>query len=298
MRGIMQRSRRITVKKILAGMMITMALAGVSLATTQGGKIATVTIPPTPSQYATEPQPLTVAQCAQCHPSLFRNLKDDGGRHRFACQSCHNAFHTYSPRKGNWDAIMPKCSSCHEAPHGPKVTNCNDCHANPHAPKKIAASAQLAAVCFDCHGSVRDQLAKNPSKHTKVACMTCHTSHGSIPSCFSCHKPHVEGQSLSTCLTCHPVHQPLRITYGKDVPSRTCGSCHAKIFNKLTNNTSKHRTVACVTCHKDRHRYIPQCSDCHGKPHQKVIHDKFPQCLTCHIDVHDMPVMPSQSFKK
>src|SRR5437016_1788191 len=125
MRGIMQISRRITVKKILAGMMITMALAGVSLATTQGGKIATVTIPPTPSQYATEPQLLTVAQCAQCHPSLFRNLKDDGGRHRFACQSCHNAFHTYSPKKGNWDAIMPKCSSCHEAPHGPKVTNCN-----------------------------------------------------------------------------------------------------------------------------------------------------------------------------
>lgn len=298
MRGIMLKSRLITVKKILAGMMITMALAGVSLAAPQGGKIATVTIPPTPSQYAVEPQPLTASQCGQCHPGLFRNLKDDGGRHRFACQNCHNTFHAYSPRKGNWDAIMPKCASCHEAPHGPKVTNCTACHSNPHAPKKIAGSAQLATACFDCHGSVRDQLVKNPSKHTKVACMSCHTSHGSIPSCFSCHKPHVEGQALTTCIPCHPVHQPLKVTYGRDVPSRTCGSCHAKEFKATSKDTSRHKKVACVTCHKDRHRYIPQCSDCHGLPHQKVIHDKFPKCLTCHIDVHDMPVMPSSPMKK
>lgn len=278
--------------------MITMALAGVSLAAPQGKTIATVTIPQTPSEYASEPQPLTVAQCAQCHIGLYRDLKDNGGRHRFACQNCHNAFHAYNPRKGNWDTIMPKCNSCHKAPHGPKVTDCTGCHSNPHAPKKIAASAQLTAACFDCHGTVRDQLVKNPSKHTKVACMTCHTSHGFKPSCFNCHKPHNIGQSLSTCIPCHPVHQPLLIKYGGDVPSRTCSSCHAQIFNALMNSTSKHKNVACVTCHKNLHRFIPQCSDCHGKPHMKVIHDKFPKCLTCHVDVHDMPVMPpSSSFK-
>lgn len=293
----MRKPKFVTGKRILAGLMITMALAAVSHAAPQGKKIATVAIPATPEQYASEPQPLTASQCAQCHIGLFRNLKDNGGRHQFACQNCHNTFHAYSPRKGNWDAIMPKCASCHAAPHGARITDCAACHTNPHAPRKIAATPQLANACFECHGTVRDQLVKYPSKHTKVACMTCHTSHGFKPSCFTCHKPHTEGQALSTCIPCHPVHQPRQISYGKDVPSRTCGACHTKIFNSLTKNTSKHRTVACVTCHKDRHRYVPQCSDCHGKPHKQVIHDKFPRCLTCHIDVHDLPVMPSVSNK-
>jgi hypothetical protein len=293
----MKSSGLITGKRILAGLVLTMALAVFSHAAPQAKSIATVTIPPAPEQYASEPQPLTATQCGQCHTGPYRNLKDDGGRHRFACQNCHNVFHAYNPRKGNWDAIMPKCASCHAAPHGAKITDCAACHANPHAPKKIAATAQLANACFDCHGSVREQLVQKPSKHTKVACMTCHTSHGFKPSCFTCHKPHTEGQALSTCIPCHPVHQPLQIKFGKDVPSKTCAGCHAKIFNTLSKNTSKHRTVACVTCHKDRHRYIPQCSDCHGKPHKQVIHDKFPRCLTCHIDVHDLPVMPSPSNK-
>lgn len=298
MRGIMKRTISNTLRRFLAGAVIAVAFAGVSAAAEQGKKIATVTIPQTPAQYARDPQPLTADQCGQCHPGLFGNLKDEGGRHRFACQSCHINFHAYSPRKGNWDAIMPKCSACHDAPHGPKVTNCTACHSNPHAPKKIAGSAQLAAACFDCHAPVREQLVKYPSKHSKVACMTCHTSHGFIPSCFSCHKPHFQGQALSTCLPCHPAHQPLRVTYGREVPSRTCGSCHAKEFNATLKDTSKHKNVACVTCHKERHRFIPQCAGCHGKPHLKMIHDKFPQCLTCHIDVHDLPVMPSQSNKK
>jgi predicted CXXCH cytochrome family protein len=294
----MKKSKLVTVKKVMSGVAIALALTGVSLAATQGKKIATVTIPPTPEQYASEPQPLTAAQCAQCHVSPFKDLKDNGGRHRFSCQDCHNLFHAYNPRKGNWDAIMPKCASCHEKLHGPKITECSSCHANPHTPGKIAATAQLVNFCFDCHGSVREQLVKYPSKHSKVACMTCHTSHGFIPSCFTCHKPHTDGQALSTCLPCHPVHQPLQISLSKDVPSSTCGSCHAKVFNSLTKNSSKHRTLACVTCHKDRHRYVPQCSDCHGKPHKQAFHDKFPRCLSCHIDVHDLPIMSSQSKKK
>lgn len=291
-------TRFISAGKLLSGIVIAIAFTGTSLAATQGKKIATVSIPATPELYAGEPQPLTAAQCTQCHTGQFQSLKETGGRHRFSCQSCHNLFHAYNPRKGNWDAIMPKCSSCHETPHGAKVTECITCHANPHTPRKIAATPLLVTTCFDCHGSVRDQLVTYPSKHTKVACMTCHTSHGFKPSCFSCHKSHTAGLTLQACLQCHPVHQPRQISLGKDVPSSTCGSCHAKTFNTLTKSTSKHRTLACVTCHKDKHRYVPQCSDCHGKPHNKLFHDKFPRCLSCHIDVHDLPDMSSQSKKK
>jgi predicted CXXCH cytochrome family protein len=294
----MKISKLVSVKKILSGVLFAIALTGISFAATQAKKLATVTIPPTPEQYANSPQPLIASQCAQCHTNQFQNLKDIGGRHRFSCQDCHNLFHAYNPRKGNWDAIMPKCSSCHEKPHGPKITECSACHTNPHSPKKIASTVQLVTFCFDCHKSVREQLVKYPSKHTKVACATCHTSHGLKPSCFTCHKPHIDGQALSTCLQCHPVHQPLQITLNKDVPSSTCGSCHAKTLIKLLRNSSKHRSLNCVTCHKDKHRYIPQCTDCHGKPHKKAFHDKLPNCLSCHIDVHDLPVMSMGTNKK
>ena len=36
--------------------------------------------------YAQSPEPLTVAQCAQCHIGVFNKIKNDGGRHRIHCQ--------------------------------------------------------------------------------------------------------------------------------------------------------------------------------------------------------------------
>jgi hypothetical protein len=276
--------------RILTGAAFILVFAGISFAA-QGKKAATVSIAPTPEQYAVQPQPLTAIQCAQCHSAPFQGLKDNGGRHRFACQSCHDVFHAYSPRKGNYDAIMPKCASCHETPHGAKITDCVTCHSNPHTPKKITATQQLANFCFDCHGPVRDQLVKFPSKHTKVACTKCHTSHGFKPSCFICHKPHFEGQTVPQCLQCHPVHQPRQIEFATTTPSNTCSVCHSSVVTKLSKGTSKHKSVVCVTCHKGKHRYIPQCTDCHGKPHNTLFHTKYPRCLSCHIDVHDLPVL-------
>lgn len=275
-------------RAVLTAMLLITAFAGTALAET---KAATVKIPPAPEMYAIEPTPLTPSQCGQCHPNLFKTVKENGARHQFACQKCHALLHSYNPQKGNWNAIMPKCASCHDKPHGPNVTDCSVCHSNPHAPKKIPATPQLATACFNCHGDVRDTLVKFPSKHTRVACMTCHTSHGYKPSCFTCHKPHQQGQALATCLGCHPVHQPLQISYGKDVPSDTCGACHDKVYAKWNKGTSKHKGVSCVTCHESKHRAIPQCGKCHGKPHAASLHDKFPRCLTCHVDVHDPPSM-------
>ena len=256
-----------------------------------GGKIATVTIPPTPEIYAAEPQPLTVNQCGQCHPGAFGNLKNDGGKHRFDCRKCHTAFHAYNPKKGGWDAIMPKCASCHAEPHGKTVTDCAGCHTNPHAPRKVAMEARLLNACGECHAGPKEQLVKFPSKHSKLSCQTCHTSHGYKPSCFTCHKPHHEGQALATCNKCHQVHKPLQIYYEKDSPAVTCGSCHSRVYTKWQSTPSKHRKVNCATCHHTKHRLVPNCSECHGTPHKKEIHDRFPKCLSCHLDVHDLPVM-------
>jgi len=286
-------AKHISMRRILSAAAVVLAFAGLTFAA-QGKKVATVSIAPTPDQYAVQPQPLTASQCAQCHTGPFQGLKDSGGKHRFACQNCHTVFHAYSPRKGNYDAIMPKCASCHEAPHGAKITACLTCHSDPHTPRKIAAAAPIANFCYDCHGAIRKQLDTSPSKHTKVACTTCHTSHGFKPSCFTCHKPHVDGQTVAQCLQCHPVHQPRNIEFAANTPSNTCSACHGKIVTKLSKGVSKHAALTCVTCHKGKHRVIPQCTECHGKPHSSSFHEKVPRCLTCHIDVHDLPVMKSQ----
>ena len=267
-------------------------MAIVSLAAAaEGKKIATVTIPPAPELYTVQPQPLTVNQCGQCHPGVFASLRDNGLRHRFDCQKCHSTFHSYNPKKGGWDAIMPKCSSCHTEIHGSKFTDCAGCHANPHAPKKIAMDDRLIKACGQCHSGPADQLATFPSKHSKLGCQKCHTSHGYKPTCFTCHKPHYEGQTIATCTTCHSVHKPKMVTYGADVPPVACGACHGRVYAKWQKTPSKHGKVSCVSCHQSKHRAIPQCTDCHGKPHKAEIHSRFPNCLTCHVDVHDLPVM-------
>ena len=37
--------------------------------------------------YVTAPEPLTVAQCAQCHTGVFAKIQKDGKRHQNNCQS-------------------------------------------------------------------------------------------------------------------------------------------------------------------------------------------------------------------
>ncbi len=275
--------------RIIAAIMLTLfVIAGTAFAAQGNGKLK-VQIPVAPELYAKEPQPLTVDQCGQCHPGLFRNLKENGAKHRFDCQKCHTSFHVYNPKKGNYEALMPKCASCHNEPHGPKVTDCGSCHTNPHAPKTMTITTRLTNACTQCHPGPLAQLTKNLSKHTKVACVRCHTSHGFIPSCFACHKPHHQGQEVATCTKCHPVHNPLTITYPKDSPAVTCGACHKKIYGVWQKTPSKHGKVNCATCHHTKHKYVPKCIECHPAPHKKEILARFPKCLGCHLDVHDLP---------
>jgi hypothetical protein len=270
--------------------LILVVSVAVAVAAPEGKKkVATVDIPVKAELYATDPQPLTITQCGQCHPSYFSNLKNNGGKHRFDCRDCHQAFHTYNPSKGGWDALMPKCGSCHNLPHGAAVKDCASCH-NPHFPKKVTMSQRLTGACGDCHAGAKEQLVKFPSKHSKVSCQTCHTSHGFKPQCFACHKPHHQGQEIATCTKCHDVHKPLLVTYEKNSPAVTCGSCHGKIYEKWQKTPSKHAKVNCATCHHTKHKNIPKCIECHPAPHKKAILDKFPKCLGCHLDVHDLPV--------
>jgi predicted CXXCH cytochrome family protein len=254
-------------------------------------KVATVDIPVNTQLYATTPAPLTPADCAQCHTAVFGSLKESGANHRFDCQNCHKAIHSYSPKKANYDELMPKCASCHTDIHGPQNKDCSSCHSNAHTPNKVAMSDRLINTCATCHAGPKEELVKFPSKHSLVACNKCHTYHGFKPECSMCHKPHYQGQAYDTCLKCHPVHQPKNVTYPTTEPPQTCGSCHKEVFQKWSKTPSRHSKVNCAVCHKAKHKYIPQCTECHKNPHPAGILAKYPKCLTCHIDVHDLPSM-------
>jgi len=272
------------------------APAAVNLGARSKGSVATVTIGKDAGLYAVDPQPLTVTQCGQCHPGPFGDLKANGGRHQFTCQGCHKTFHNYSPRKNNWDEIMPKCSSCHSSatvPHYEVFPQCSECHANPHGIAKMPITPKLLNSCPTCHAGPPEQLQKFPSKHTDLSCADCHTAHGAIPSCNMCHEPHYNGQEFKTCRECHQVHMPKAISYQKDVGARTCGACHDTVYDTWTKTPSRHGKVNCAMCHS-KHGFIPKCTDCHGLPHSKFLHERFLNCLICHQDAHNPPVRQRQ----
>ncbi|RJX27799.1 MAG: cytochrome C [Desulfurivibrio sp.] len=240
--------------------------------------------------YAQTPEPLTVVQCAQCHPSVFDKIKNDGGRHRIDCQDCHQQFHSYNPNKNNWQEIMPKCDQCHtEPPHGTNFLDCMSCHFIPHTPLNVPMNDLLAGQCANCHTGPGGELTQFPSAHTQQGCSTCHhTKHGNIPSCMECHEPHIADQPVEACKSCHPVHRPLEITYEAGTEA-TCGACHGQVYDVWIASPSKHSGVACAKCH-EKHGQIPECTNCHTQPHDQKMLEKFPRCLDCHINAHNPPI--------
>jgi len=247
------------------------------------------------SPYALEVKPLGPAECGRCHSSVYNQIKNEGGKHQIECIQCHVKYHAYNPKKQNWEEIMPKCQICHGLIHGDKFADCMSCHSNPHAPKtQMIMAPEMAKVCADCHGKVAQEVQKNPSKHAKVNCSTCHhQKHGYIPSCMECHTPHTPNQAVKECLACHPVHSPLNIAYAQTTANSVCGACHSAVYLKLEESSGKHRMVACAQCHS-KHKYIPGCEECHGKPHGEGLLKKFPKCSQCHVDVHDLPAIAAK----
>ena len=67
------------------------------------------------SPYAQDVKPLSTAECGRCHYSIFTEIKNAGGRHQIDCVRCHRQYHVYSPRKDNYDQIMPDCGWCHKS---------------------------------------------------------------------------------------------------------------------------------------------------------------------------------------
>lgn len=227
---------------------------------------------------------LTIDDCAKCHDKEPQQIATLGMAHntQITCISCHES---HRPRVAN---NIPECSNCHSGEPHFQIEGCKTCH-NPHTPLDISLKGELKDVCLTCHAAQGQELKANPSKHAEVSCNFCHADkHGMIPECVVCHEPHSTKMGQNDCRTCHQAHQPLLLTYGKDVPSVHCGACHDTAYNQLMGTKSKHFDLSCVFCHADKHKTVPACSDCHGMPHAEGMHQKFPKCGDCHSIAHDL----------
>lgn len=222
--------------------------------------------------------------CGQCHVEEPMLINSKGGKHKtaVACWDCH----TEHPPKGT--QAVPACSRCHNGKEHYLLDNCQGCHANTHAPNDLTLAPDLTKPCLTCHAAQGVELASHPSAHKDLACTECHGKHREIPSCENCHGKHSEDMGFASCTTCHPVHQPKEVTYPKDTPSRYCASCHPKAMDQLVVNTTKHHSLECVYCHRDKHKAVPPCYACHGKPHPDQMLKKFKECGDCHSTAHDL----------
>jgi hypothetical protein len=95
---------------------------------------------------------------------------------------------------------------------------------------------------------------------------------------------------------------PTVVTYADTTPSKDCGACHGGVLTMLTAGKVKHKDLSCAFCHKEKHKMVPQCADCHGSPHPAGIMAKFPKCGECHNIAHDLnnwssPKVPSTTKK-
>ena len=257
---------------------------------------ATKAVEQTVNVYDVAVKPLTSGECAQCHMDQFTRIKKDGGKHvGVGCTDCHEVYHAYNPLKNNYAEIMPKCSACHDDPHGKDkaVQKCADCHADPHRPVvAIPDPSNIELQCRPCHAQVAQIVIKNPSKHTDEDCSSCHSeSHGRIPDCSECHENHSSMVTMNSpeCLACHPVHEPLQIAYSGEVEKNLiCAGCHDVPFEDLKTHQTKHTELACAECHPT-HKELMACQDCHGDaPHNPAIHKKYPKCGDCHGIAHDL----------
>ena len=251
--------------------------------------------------YPDKSESMTRKECMQCHPDIARLLRDAGAGHtRVACRECHLQVHVYIPGKTRYEDILPKCSRCHQHPHGEELLDCSGCHQEAHAPLYIPAGSVLAQWCYVCHQELDKDIKIFVTQHTELYCTGCHhTKHGHVPGCLECHQSHegtlpAEGgitadeTPLGQCLTCHPPHKALKVVYPDDTPDTVCAYCHRKADEMLDKNKTKHTTLKCTQCHPKKHPAIKRCKECHGVPHPEAMIKNFNTCGQCHGVAHSV----------
>jgi hypothetical protein len=236
---------------------------------------------------------LTNEDCQKCHDGPPTDLAAAGGKHKdVGCTGCHIG-HPPAVKKP-----IPQCSDCHGGKAHFELKGCLGCHKNPHTPLNISFPNNVTDACVTCHAQQIVQLRDNKSRHSALACSFCHSVHGKVPQCTQCHKPHSADMAVTDCKLCHKAHMPKVVTYADDIASAKCGACHGKALELLSASKAKHHDLTCAFCHKEKHKMVPKCQDCHGTPHPEGMMKKFPRCGECHNIAHDLNHWPAEQPKE
>lgn len=187
----------------------------------------------------------------------------DGAHGKAACLDCHRA--------GDWKAVEPECSSCHDTPHGSTdhvdVGTCSDCHTT-----VSWAVRDVPEAVFD-HRDPKDTDYVLEGAHVDVGCVACHLDARFVPTafekCTSCHRDPHQARLPQGCTTCHAMDAwvvPDFDHYLSGYPLEglhsavTCEKCHgADVTEPLPHGT-------CKDCHKDVHKGQfgkRTCDTCH-----------------------------------
>jgi predicted CXXCH cytochrome family protein len=144
------------------------------------------------------------------------------------------------------------------------------------------------ADCGRCHQRIFGLLKNKGGRH-RIDCQRCHVQFHTyypgkvpyqevLPKCESCHDQ-VHGKELARCSGCHSeVHSPMSIPAGRAL-DQGCFICHPGVDKEMKTYLTRHTEFYCSSCHHTRHRYVPECQECH-QPHVEGMSQS--ECLTCH----------------
>lgn len=188
------------------------------------------------------------------------------------CQSCHNMNPTPAQMNSSIERDNP-CYVCHKKMlavkyvHGPAGTySCGYCHASKGSPKH-AVPKRGAALCYECHADMANQIKKKKYVHGPVEagmCDACHDPHGSQNEsqltkpinelCLSCHG-HLRGQVhivRTTTGESHPLSgrpDPVKKGTGREMSCISCHNPHGGAVRYFFVNNAEDRLALCQMCH-------------------------------------------------
>ncbi len=229
----------------------------------------------------------TSSLCDSCHDSVTRSRKSAHGPVRTgSCGACHKS-HTSSYPKLLIAGKRKLCLDCHKQmdlelaqvrylhkPVEDECLACHEAHASNHTRHLKLAPAK---TCFSCHDhrKIEKLILDASRKHTPVtedlACINCHTAHGSDWANL------MKGPASVTCLECH------------DKPIKAIGNSPAvaSVAELAEPGANKHGPIRYDNC--------GGCHEVHGgsaanlltAPHPEDFYEpfevsKYGLCFSCH----------------
>ena len=230
--------------------------------------------------------------CKTCHEEIFNNLQ----------KTPHFAIET-GARRG-W--AQKSCESC----HGPGAKHAESASAEEIRNPVKLIPGEVNRICLGCHLNQSTPVGRIASGHAKneVACITCHSVHGTGGAKLVIHN---KSEINATCAGCHLSQwTAFNRPYKHRLPegAMSCVDCHNPhaSFRADSMRASFGNEPGCLQCHSDKRGpfvfehpvvRIEGCSACHephgsANPRMLVRHEQRLVCLECHAN---LPIVPSRS---